>query len=257
MSGVRVRPSAGVASRFIVDDGNADDLRGQDRTAAQQDECRGARPDPAATPKSLRDGNGSLSLGTTLGHRRIHQRRGRTRMDTPVIVVGAAGEGPGGEEIKMGRLRRILAVFAATGALAVGLLVAAAGPAAADYGPGALYQVEISANNVGSVPGDGVWLWIALYPDHTGDYTGSDCIHTGSLLGHPGLNGAGNQRGDVTWTDSGGTLTITGVALVDGMFPVTITVPDGYGHYTLASDAVITGFALGSIGGTAQVQIAP
>jgi hypothetical protein len=64
MSCVRVRPSAGVAGRFIVDDGNADDLRGQDRTAAQQDECRGARPDPAATPKSLRDGNGSLSLGT-------------------------------------------------------------------------------------------------------------------------------------------------------------------------------------------------
>lgn len=157
----------------------------------------------------------------------------------------------------MRRLRRMLAVLAAIAALAAGLFVAAAVPASADYGPGALYQVEISANNVGGVPGDGVWLWIALYPDHTGDYAGSDCIHTGSLLGHPGLNGAGNQRGDVTWTDSGGMLTITGVSLVGGMFPVSITVPDGYGHYTLASDDVITGFALGSIGGTAQVQIAP
>jgi hypothetical protein len=157
----------------------------------------------------------------------------------------------------MGSSRRMLAVFVATAALAAGLLVAAAGPASADYGPGAVYQVEISANDVGGVPGDGVWLWIALYPDQTGDYAGSDCIHTGSLLGHPGLNGAGHERGDVTWTDSGGMLTITGVSLVGGMFPVTITVPDSYGHYTLASDDVITGFALGSIGGSAQVQIAP
>jgi hypothetical protein len=155
----------------------------------------------------------------------------------------------------MGRLRRMLAVFVATGALAAGLLVAAAGPASADYGPGALYQVEISANNVGGVPGDGVWLWIALYPDHTGDYAGSDCIHTGSLGGPP--NHGFNERGDVRWTDSGGNLIITGVALLGGVFPVTITVPDSYGHSVLASDSVITGFALGTIGGWAQVQVSP
>jgi hypothetical protein len=155
----------------------------------------------------------------------------------------------------MGRLRRMLAVFVATGALAAGLLVAAAGPASADYGPGALYQVEISANNVGGVPGDGVWLWIVLYPEHTGDYAGSDCIHTGSLGGPP--NHGYHERGDVSWTDSGGNLIITGVALVGGVFPVTITVPDSYGHSMLPSDDVITGFALGSIGGSAQVQIAP
>jgi hypothetical protein len=156
----------------------------------------------------------------------------------------------------MKRLRRILGGFIATAALAAGLLVAAAGPASADYGPGAVYQVEISANNHnpdGPGTGDGVWLWIALYPDHTGDYAGSDCIHSGRL----GPNGAGHQRGDVTWSDSDGTLTITGVSLVNGQFPVTILVPDKYGHYVLASDDVITGFALGSIGGTAQVQIAP
>jgi hypothetical protein len=47
------------------------------------------------------------------------------------------------------RLRRMLAAFLATGALATAQLVIAAGPAAADYGPGAVYQVEISANNVG------------------------------------------------------------------------------------------------------------
>jgi hypothetical protein len=41
------------------------------------------------------------------------------------------------------------------------------------------------------------------------------------------------------------------------MFPVTVVVPDRYGHYVLNSDDVITGFALGQIGGTAQVQVAP
>jgi hypothetical protein len=157
----------------------------------------------------------------------------------------------------MKSLRKRLAVFIATSVLAVGLLVAMTGTASADYGRGAQFQVTISANNVGGVPGDGVWAWIALYPGGTGDYTAADCIHTGSLLGHPGLNGAGHERGDVTWTDSGGKLIIAGVALVGGMFPVTITVPDTYGHSVLPSDSVITGFALGPIGGWAQVQVAP
>ncbi|HZD67942.1 MAG TPA: hypothetical protein VFA45_03180 [Actinomycetes bacterium] len=137
--------------------------------------------------------------------------------------------------------------------LAAALFAVAAPPALADYGTGAQYQVEISANNVGGVPGDGVWLWIVLNKDGTGDYTGSDCIHTGSA----GLNDAGTEQGDVTWTAADGMLTITGVALVDGMFPVTIVVPDTYGHYVRASDSVIQDFALGQIGGTAQVQVAP
>jgi hypothetical protein len=61
----------------------------------------------------------------------------------------------------------------------------------------------------------------------------------------------------VTWTDSGGKLTITGVALVDAQFPVTVVVPDRYGHYVGSSDGFIQNFALGPIGGTAQVQVAP
>jgi hypothetical protein len=126
------------------------------------------------------------------------------------------------------------------------------GPPLADYGPGAQFQIAISANNVGGVPGDGVWAWIALYPGGGGDYTAADCIHTGS---GGGPNGAGHQQGDVRWTDSGGMLTITGIALVNNTFPVTITVPDGYHHYVLPSDSVITGFALGPIGGWAQVQV--
>jgi hypothetical protein len=150
----------------------------------------------------------------------------------------------------------MLAVFAAAGALATALLVAGAGAASADnYGPGAQFQVTISANNVGTVPGDGVWAWIALYPGGTGDYTAADCIHTGSLGGPP--NHGFNEQGDVTWTDDGSHLIIQGVKLVGGLFPVTITVPDSFGHSVLPSDSVITGFALGTIGGTAQVEVSP
>jgi hypothetical protein len=156
---------------------------------------------------------------------------------------------------KENHMRYITRLSAAAGAgcLAAALAGAAATPALADYGTGAQYQVEISANNVGGVPGDGVWLWIELNRNGSGDYTGADCIHTGPA----GLNGAGHQWGDVTWTDSGGKLTISGVALVDAQFPVTVVVPDRYGHYTGASDSFVQGFALGPIGGTAQVQVAP
>lgn len=149
-------------------------------------------------------------------------------------------------------IRRLSAV-AGAGCLAAALAGAAATPALADYGTGAQYQIEISANNVGGVPGDGVWLWIELNSNGGGDYTGSDCIHTGPA----GLNGAGHQQGDVTWTDDGTTLTISGVSLVGGQFPVTVVVPDKYNHYVGPSDNFIKNFALGSIGGTAQVQVAP
>jgi hypothetical protein len=158
----------------------------------------------------------------------------------------------------MNRLRSIALTVVATATLAAALLAATAGPASAHYGPGAQYQIEISANNVGGVPGDGVWLWIALNSDGTADYAGATCIHTGSLLGHPGLNGASSDRGDASWADTGGTLTITGVALLGGVLPVTITVPDAYGHYVRPSDSVITAVSPGfAIGGSAQVQVAP
>jgi hypothetical protein len=160
----------------------------------------------------------------------------------------------------MKRLRRMLAVFVATGALAAGLLAALAGGASADYGPGALYQVEITANESGPT-GGGIWLWIELSPSGgsttsgTGDYAGSDCGH--------GM-GAASDRGDVTWSSSGGTLTITGVEL-NGFgplspVPVTITVPSTYGHYSYPTNALTTIFAglpFFVTGGRAQVQVAP
>ena len=163
----------------------------------------------------------------------------------------------------MKRFRRMLAVFVATGALAAGLLAALAGGASADYGPGALYQVEITANDSGPT-GGGIWLWIELTPSPgstltgTGDYRGSDCGH-----GH----GAARDSGDVTWSSSGpgGTLTISGVVLngfgpIIGPVPVTITVPSTYGHYpypTSAFASIFSGLPFFVTGGHAQVQVAP
>jgi hypothetical protein len=144
--------------------------------------------------------------------------------------------------------------LAGIGAAVMLAALALASVASADYGKGALYQVEISANNVGGVPGDGVWLWIALNRDHTGDFEGTDCIHTGS---GGGPNGAAHQAGDVTWTDTNGRLVISGVTVIGGQFPVTVSVRDTYGHYTAPSDSVIQNFPFGGIGGTAQVQVAP
>jgi hypothetical protein len=87
----------------------------------------------------------------------------------------------------------------------------------------------------------------------------ADFIHTGSLLGHPGLNAAAHSRGDVTWTDDGTNLTIIGVGAIGGLVPVTIVVPDSYGHYVLDSDSVILvpqNPIFEGFGGTAQVQVA-
>src|SRR5207247_1370076 len=97
------------------------------------------------------------------------------------------------------RLRTILAAFA----VPIATAAIAAAPAAADYGPGAVYQVEITVNE-GGPQGGGIWLWLALYPNGTGDYAGSDCGH-----GH----GAAADGGDVTWPSANGMLTITGAGL--------------------------------------------
>jgi hypothetical protein len=95
------------------------------------------------------------------------------------------------------------------------------------YEPGAIYQIELSAN-VPSPLGGGVWLWIGLDPNGEGDYAGSDCGHGGE--------GAASDKGDVTWHYTGtnnSSIEIDGVIL-NGLagFPTTITVPSTYGHYT-------------------------
>src|SRR5258706_3534207 len=117
------------------------------------------------------------------------------------------------------RLRKTAVTGAACAALTVGGAAGAA-PALADYGPGNIYQVEISSNLSGP-QGGGAWLWLALSPNPgtsssgTGDYAGSDCGH--------GF-GAASDKGEVTWTKASGTLTIQGVTLNGfGGLPVTIT----------------------------------
>jgi hypothetical protein len=136
-------------------------------------------------------------------------------------------------------------------ALAGPAALAAAPNAFADYGSGAPYQIEISDNFPGGVPGNGAWLWIELNTGGTGDYAGAICIHTGPA----GLNGAESDTGDVTWSDTARTLTITGISLIGHTVPVTITVPDSYGNYTEPSASVMTPNLITD--GTAQIQVAP
>lgn len=125
-----------------------------------------------------------------------------------------------------------------------------AATASADYGPGTVYNIELSAN-AGGPQGGGVWIWIALNRDGTGDYAGSDCGHGGA--------GAASDRGDVTWSAAGGSLTIDGVVLNGlGGFPTVITVPAGFGHYTgtIGSYLTLPGFIPPFIGNS-QLQVAP
>ena len=82
---------------------------------------------------------------------------------------------------------------------------------------------------------------------------GSDCGHG---------QGAARDYGDVTWSVSGGTLTITGVVFNGfGGLPVTITVPSKNGHYSedIVSVFPILGAVLGLPPGAgfSQVQVAP
>jgi hypothetical protein len=125
------------------------------------------------------------------------------------------------------------------------------GKAHADYGTGAQYQIEMSWNcsNATCGPiigsGAGVWLWIELNQNGTGDYHGSDCLH-----GYGALSDSGN----VTWTDSGGKLTVNGFSVAGGLF-TSFTFPDTYGHYTL-SLAYLTAGSF-PLPGLAQLQVAP
>ena len=162
----------------------------------------------------------------------------------------------------MKSLRTRLAVFGATGALAVGLLAAMTGTASADYGKGAVHQVVISSNLLpnlfGPGTGGGIWLWIELNGTSptsggTGDYTGSDCLHHTPI----GPTGAHPDSGDVTWTSNGSTITIYGVVIGGDNTPVTITVPLS-GHESLRGDvSSLFSAPVGLLPANAQVQVAP
>ena len=143
--------------------------------------------------------------------------------------------------------------------MASGLILGSATSSFAAYGNGAQYQIEISDNCNGLqscqvAQGDGVWLWVELNANGTGDYKGADCVH--GLPTPNGLtSGAFHDSGDVTWTSSGGVLTITGVTIIGGRVPLTITVPSNDGHYQETA-AQLFGSTF-SVPGMAQVQVAP
>ena len=119
------------------------------------------------------------------------------------------------------------------------------------YNPPFVYQVMLSANIPGP-QGGGIWLWIGLNPNWTGDYSGADCGH--------GL-GAVSDKGDVTWQYAGpnnDSLLIKGLILAGlGNFPTTIEVPSAFGHYTgtIGTYLTLPGF-IPNIG-NAQLQVAP
>jgi hypothetical protein len=143
--------------------------------------------------------------------------------------------------------------------LAGGLLLGSRGTALADYGKGAVYQVEISANCNGPttcipgvVQGYGIWLWAELNADGTGDYQAADCGHGF------GQSGAFHDSGDVRWTSDGSTITITGAQIFGNTVDIFITVPATYGHSKVPFAQVISVPALGgALPGWAQVQVAP
>ncbi len=135
-------------------------------------------------------------------------------------------------------------------------MVGGATSAFADYGNTAQYQVEISFNCNGTQScfgpqGYGVWLWIELSAGGTGTYQGADCAHQIPSATPP--SGAFHDSGDVTWHYSGSNIVITGVKIINGTVPLTITVPKMYGH-TTETGLQLFGFPLA---GNAQVTVAP
>lgn len=156
------------------------------------------------------------------------------------------------------RLQHVLMALTGTAALMIGLSLNAA-PALADYGAGATYQVEVSAN-----PGDfGFWLWAELSPDNTGDYQEADCIHLGG--GHA-TDAAVHDSGSVTgWTVANGHLTMTGVKIIGGLETATFSIPVSQavlGHYSsvtvTVTSAIVPILPIGvPLTLPAQVQVAP
>lgn len=110
--------------------------------------------------------------------------------------------------------RRAVLVMLVAAATAAAVCAGAAATARADYGPGTVYQVEISANNV---QGGNFWYWAALGPGQASDYQNTDCIHT-TAGGNPGgTAGASHSSGSLSsWSDTGGIIEMDGVSLVGG-----------------------------------------
>jgi hypothetical protein len=119
------------------------------------------------------------------------------------------------------RIRRAVLALSGAGALALGMAAAGTVPASADYGAGGQFQVEISANT----PAVGFWLWAALGPGQASDYEETDCIHLG---GGPAADAAAHDSGSLTgWSVSNGTVTLSGMKIIDGLETATVSAPIG------------------------------
>jgi hypothetical protein len=119
------------------------------------------------------------------------------------------------------RIRRVVLALSGAGALAIGMGTAGAVPVSADYGDSAQFQVEISANT----PAVGFWLWAELVPGQSSDYEETDCLHLG---GGPATDTAAHDSGSLTsWSVSNGTVTMTGMKIIDGLETATVSAPIG------------------------------
>jgi hypothetical protein len=125
----------------------------------------------------------------------------------------------------MRRIRRVVPMLGLAAVIAT-LVVASSTTGAAAYGAAdhPIAQVEISgncdnpsypfcANVVGT---GGIWLWIELDANHTGDVSGAECGHTVGGAGGPGGAGAGPIKGNVSWFYSP---TPIGVNVLDAIDP--------------------------------------
>lgn len=145
-----------------------------------------------------------------------------------------------------------IAVLGATAVAFAATAFATAAPASADYGKTAVFQIALSDNIPGPM-GGGLWIWYELSSDGTGDYQGSDCGHQQG----PAVPDAGS----VTWAWSAdhSHLVISGTKLNGlGGFPVVVTVPSAFGHYT-GTDATFVSLPpfIPSGIGFSQLEVAP
>lgn len=152
-------------------------------------------------------------------------------------------------------IRRFAVLVVTAGALVVAGVVAGPGSAFA-YGRAdqPLAQVEVSANcdnpsfplcapfpdGVGT---GGIWFWVELDANGTGDLSGAACGHTVGGVGGPGGAGAGSIKGTASWTYTTletappGAIFFGAVDPNDSYYAVTITdgstwlVPVTTGHY--------------------------
>jgi hypothetical protein len=90
-------------------------------------------------------------------------------------------------------------------------------PVSADYGSGAQFQVETSANS----PQNGFWLWAELGPNQTSDYEETDYIHLGL-----GPDGALHDSGSLSsWSVTSDQVTMNGMLVLGGLETATVSAP--------------------------------